>query len=171
MNRSQREALKAKTEAIRAEKAMKAEPVLEKSRQMGRPEQLAGTLMGRKIKTVDDPDLKAAQDALAAATFGTPGKEMPKDPRPTLPEPPQKEKKPQRPWTPKANDRALMAKGRLPNGSSFTVAYDAEKMVWNGSLYVKEADLFHGQASGVFQLLHSLDDQYRAHLKAQEGQK
>lgn len=154
MNREQRAALQAKTEAIRAQKALKAEKpsvaervierltahveemenvTYEKARQMGRPEQLSGQIMQHLAP----------------------------------PEPP-KERKPQRPWTPKANDRAIMAKGRLPDGAQFTAVYDAANTLWNGMLTIPEVKTFSGRSSGIFQLLHSLDDAYRAHL---EGQK
>lgn len=137
MNRAQREALKAKTEAIRAEKAQKP------------------TVAERVIERLTD----FTEQLEAAVTEPAP-----------IP-PPKKEKKPFRPWTPRQNDRAIQAKGRLPDGARFTAVYDAANMLWHGMLEIPEAPTVSGRSSGIFQLLHELDDQWRAHLKAQEGQK
>jgi hypothetical protein len=55
--------------------------------------------------------------------------------------------------------------GRLPDGSSFNVVYDAAKVSWSGSLTVPLADgprRFEAQASGVMKLLRELDRLYRA---------
>jgi hypothetical protein len=58
--------------------------------------------------------------------------------------------------------------GRLPDGSRFEVRYDAAKEQWSGSLTVPAAGgapaTFTGSGSNLFQLLASLDGQYRATL-------
>lgn len=58
-----------------------------------------------------------------------------------------------------------LEKSRLPDGSSFTVRYSALAVRWIGTLTVPrpgdDPKVFHGEASGVFKLLTSLDFQYR----------
>jgi hypothetical protein len=54
--------------------------------------------------------------------------------------------------------------GRLPDGSRFNVAYNAEKRLWSGFLDVPGTAGFSGTASGVFNLLGKLDRQYRKSL-------
>ncbi len=58
--------------------------------------------------------------------------------------------------------------GRLPDGSRFEVQYDAAKGQWSGTLTVPNAGgasaVFTGARSALFQLLASLDEQYRASL-------
>ncbi len=58
--------------------------------------------------------------------------------------------------------------GRLPDGSRFEVRYDAAKEQWSGSLTVPAAEgaetTFTGSGSNLFQLLASLDRQYRVTL-------
>jgi hypothetical protein len=50
---------------------------------------------------------------------------------------------------------------RLPDGAVFTVAYDATRESWSGTLAV-EGQTFTGTESGVFRLLAQLDQKYRA---------
>ena len=56
--------------------------------------------------------------------------------------------------------------GRLPEGSVYSVHYDAVAVLWNGSLTVPGVGTFIGQASGVFRLLIDLDMQYRAAISS-----
>jgi hypothetical protein len=59
--------------------------------------------------------------------------------------------------------------GRLPDGSRFDVAYDAEKQRWGGTLTVPspggETATYRGSGSALFPLLTGLDAQYRASLR------
>lgn len=152
MTKDQRAALQAKTEAIRAEKALKHDP--------------SSFIVDRTPKGVTI----ICTDGLCGR-MDCPRCQGRKPAAPT-PEPlSEKPKKPKRPWTPRQNDRAIQAKGRLPDGARFTAVYDAANMLWHGMLEIPEAPTVSGRASGIFQLLHELDDQWRAHLKAQEGQK
>jgi hypothetical protein len=52
-------------------------------------------------------------------------------------------------------------RGRLPDGSTFEVCYDASKTAWHGILTVPGVGVFDGEASGVRKLLDTLDDMYR----------
>jgi len=65
------------------------------------------------------------------------------------------------------------APGRLPDGSRFEVRYDASAERWSGSLTVPTAGgepaTFTGSGSGLFPLLSSLDQQYRASGEAAGG--
>jgi hypothetical protein len=71
---------------------------------------------------------------------------------------------------------AEAVKDRLPHGSRFDVAWDAEKGQWFGTLTVPsplgEPSTFAASASGVFPLLRQLDRLYRATLpeKPEAGQ-
>ena len=58
---------------------------------------------------------------------------------------------------------------RLPDGSSFAVAYDAVAVRWRGTLTVPLVATFQAEAGAVFKLLGTLDQQYRDHL-AQRGE-
>jgi hypothetical protein len=73
------------------------------------------------------------------------------------------------PGTPKRQDKRLQKKGRLPHGSFFDVKWDATTMLWKGRLTMNIApgslQVFYGEHSGVFQLLHLLDDMYRAYVE------
>ena len=58
------------------------------------------------------------------------------------------------------------ASGRLPDGSSFAVSYDAAAERWSGTLTIPPGDsaavrVFTASASGVFNLLRALDGTYR----------
>jgi hypothetical protein len=62
-------------------------------------------------------------------------------------------------------------KDRLPHGSRFDVAWDAEKGQWSGTLAIPaeaggEAAVFTAESSGVFPLLRWLDTLYRKSLPA-----
>lgn len=53
---------------------------------------------------------------------------------------------------------------RLPDGSTFTVRYDATAVMWSGTLGVPlngRTLVFEEQASGVFRVLRLLDEQWR----------
>jgi hypothetical protein len=69
----------------------------------------------------------------------------------------------------KAQKSPVPQGGRLPDGSRFEVRYDAAQQQWSGSLTVPtpggEAATFTGSGSGLFPLLASLDQEYRATLK------
>lgn len=54
--------------------------------------------------------------------------------------------------------------GRLPDHSTFAVAYHAEKVEWSGTLIV-EGVSYHGTASGVERLLRDLAQKYREAVK------
>ncbi len=60
------------------------------------------------------------------------------------------------------------AKTRLPDGSRFEIQYDAAKQQWSGTLTVPTEGgspvAITGSRSGLFPLLASLDEQYRATL-------
>lgn len=53
--------------------------------------------------------------------------------------------------------------GRLPEGSGFTMTYNAEKKQWFGTLRVGDR-LFDSASGGVFKLLQILDRMYRDSL-------
>lgn len=59
---------------------------------------------------------------------------------------------------------------RLPNGAAFSVSYDAEKVMWSGTLVIG-VQTFHGTNAAVFKLLRNLDRMYRefAGQQDQEG--
>lgn len=71
--------------------------------------------------------------------------------------------------------RAPEAKhGRLPDGSTFHVIYDAAKEEWVGGLTFHAAQVggmvvLSDRASAVFKLLRKLDAQYREWAAKQEG--
>src|SRR5947209_6900323 len=75
--------------------------------------------------------------------------------------------------SPAGHDFQMQQKGRLPDGSAFSVSYDAAAVLWRGRLTIHVpgggALEFTGEAPGVFRLLSRLDDQYRAHVQAQQG--
>lgn len=58
--------------------------------------------------------------------------------------------------------------GRLPNGASFVVNYMASHTKWYGVLKIGN-QIFEGDASGLFKLLTSLDEQYRKSLEGTHG--
>jgi hypothetical protein len=62
------------------------------------------------------------------------------------------------------------AKGRLPDGASFTVAYNSRFEMWTGRLVIGGKE-YAGEASGVFRLLGDLDKKFRAESPAAEGPK
>jgi hypothetical protein len=78
----------------------------------------------------------------------------------------------------RAEQLRRFAKGRLPDGAIFHVAYAAATESWSGTLTIGE-NVFHGSASALFHLLRHLDQQFRNFLagtlvlgtppKAQEG--
>jgi hypothetical protein len=49
---------------------------------------------------------------------------------------------------------------RLPDGAAFAVCYDAARQCWTGTLTIPGLPVFQGTQSGVFRLLHFLDQQY-----------
>lgn len=53
------------------------------------------------------------------------------------------------------------ASGRLPNGATFHVSFDAAKGEWSGTLTVPDKGEVKSAATGVFRLLEMLDEQYR----------
>lgn len=70
--------------------------------------------------------------------------------------------------------------GRLPDGATFDVRYDAAAEAWTGTLTIPAAvatelageladKIFTGSASGVFRLLQDLDGRYRA-WRREQGQ-
>ncbi len=75
----------------------------------------------------------------------------------------QKPPKPFTPHTSAQHDTVMRKRGRLPNGSAFSVRFSSEKDEWEGTLTVGKHD-FHGKASGVFRLLGDLDTKYRASM-------
>jgi hypothetical protein len=66
----------------------------------------------------------------------------------------------------KNRERALARRpqlhGRLPDGSSFLLTYDAAAECWGGTLEVSGVGSFSGRAVAVFGLLKLLDEKYRA---------
>lgn len=91
-------------------------------------------------------------------------------------EPPKKVEQPKKkPPISKADrlDGKVLRKGRLPDGSSFDVKWDATAELWKGRLVMVlngEAMQFYGEHSGVFALLSKLDNQYRAVVRSREQQ-
>lgn len=71
-----------------------------------------------------------------------------------------------KPALPKAKklDKAMADKGRLPDKSTFILAYNAEKQEWSGVLNVPGMASFDATKSGVFGLLQKLDWMYRLSL-------
>ncbi|HEX4607790.1 MAG TPA: hypothetical protein VH092_06250 [Urbifossiella sp.] len=67
---------------------------------------------------------------------------------------------------PEFHDNVATTKGRLPDGSAFTLCYLAGDRRWAGELTIPGAPPFKAEASGAFQLLHDLDDLYRAWKQA-----
>lgn len=68
-------------------------------------------------------------------------------------------------------DGKVLRKGRLPDGSSFDVKWDATAELWKGRLVMVlngEAMQFYCEHNGVFALLSKLDNQYRAVLRERE---
>ena len=55
--------------------------------------------------------------------------------------------------------------GRLPDGATFHVVYDATAEKWTGRLSVPEAGTFDSSAGGVFKLLQKLDGQFRGAIR------
>lgn len=112
-----------------------------------------------------------AQDARSASQTG-------QDTPPVLSMPPRKPQQPQKAnikpkargfRPPAAHDRQIEHKGRLPDGARYETRYCAVGERWTGTLTVPLADgrteSFSGQASGLFKLIHWLDDQYRLFLR------
>jgi hypothetical protein len=58
---------------------------------------------------------------------------------------------------------------RLPHGSAFAVAWDADRHEWSGTLSVPGYELFSGSAEAVFWLLKDLDLKYRAAVRRRAG--
>lgn len=83
---------------------------------------------------------------------------------------PPKSKQKKVPLTPRGRDAHVEQKGRLPHGSSFSLAWDANAERWFGILTIadvgpfKAVGPFSGKARGVFRLLTELDDAYRQSL-------
>jgi hypothetical protein len=75
---------------------------------------------------------------------------------------PQDDKTPPPPKNPEKRGNHYL-KGRLPDGASFAVAYDATAERWQGTLTIGTT-VFQGETSGVFRLLEQLDKEYRASL-------
>jgi hypothetical protein len=65
--------------------------------------------------------------------------------------------------------------GRLPDGATFRVSYDAPTKTWSGTLEVKvpgaPSRSFQGSARAVFRLLADLDQQYRQEATVAAGDK
>jgi hypothetical protein len=60
--------------------------------------------------------------------------------------------------------KAIDLRGRLPHGSQFEVQYDAERLMWSGTLATTvngSPVKFVGEASGLFGMERDLDRQYR----------
>jgi hypothetical protein len=89
-----------------------------------------------------------------------------------------KKQKKHRPTGVHGHEKAMAAKGRLPEGSHFEATYGDGH--WNGFLSIPGSHRamltaiptiagirFEGTASGLFRLLSMLDDQYRAWVAAQ----
>lgn len=75
--------------------------------------------------------------------------------------------------TPEQRDQQVEKKGRLPDRSRFDVQWDATAKKWSGSLVIETATgpkVFSGKNSGVFLLLHKLDDQYREWVARNTGE-
>ena len=78
------------------------------------------------------------------------------------------------PLSPDGHDNAEHAYGRLPDGSTVQMSYDASKQLWMGTLTIlshPDKPIFGDIRSGQFRLLHCLDLQYRKWLKEQEAEK
>jgi hypothetical protein len=58
-------------------------------------------------------------------------------------------------------------KGRLPDGATFNVTWDAAAGRWSGTLTVPGVGAFTDSRPGLFKLNRALDDQYRATLPAE----
>jgi hypothetical protein len=56
---------------------------------------------------------------------------------------------------------------RLPDGAVFTALYDAAQQQWTGTLALSQGPVFEVSRTGVFQLLRSLDAQYRRFVQEQ----
>lgn len=78
-----------------------------------------------------------------------------------------KPKKEKIPHKPKALDKFIEKKGRLPDGSIFVATWDAKRMIWDVTLTVMDPvkPTHHGSASGLFRSLVNTDNAYRDHLK------
>ena len=70
---------------------------------------------------------------------------------------------PQEPSVPKFKrlDAAMTKAGRLPDGATFTVSYDAKEGRWAGFLQIDGLPPLKDSSSGVFKLLTKLDYQFR----------
>ncbi len=68
------------------------------------------------------------------------------------------------------SERKMAKRGRLPDGATFLMGYDAGKKEWLGTLTV-EGVQFTLRAGGVFRLLEQLDKMYRSSLVPTEGDK
>jgi hypothetical protein len=85
---------------------------------------------------------------------------------------PKKSKSPKRQKTQAERHDQRMGAKRLPHLSRFDCTYDDNKKQWKGMLHINgdtEGNghpLFHGEHSGIFGLLISLDRKYREHLAA-----
>lgn len=84
------------------------------------------------------------------------------------PETPAKPKKEKIPHKPKALDKFVQKKGRLPDGSIVVATWDATRVMWNVTLTVMDAvkPTHLGEASGLFRAIVAADNAYRDHLKA-----
>lgn len=102
------------------------------------------------------------------------------------PKPKQKEKPPQKQQkkkkktrkplpTPEEHDARLGKKPRLPNGAMYRVEWCEKSGMWAGFLRIwnptGDCLEFRSEATGVFRLLHVLDEQYRTWLKESQLRK
>jgi hypothetical protein len=76
-------------------------------------------------------------------------------------QPPREDRKP-RPAG--QRDRAMVKRGRLPDGSCVRAIWIEGRGVWVGEL-VTDGAVIHHQADGLFRLLEELDTKYRQWLK------
>lgn len=94
---------------------------------------------------------------------------------------PKKDKLPKHPYR---KYHPEVVKGRLPHGSQFKVVFDAERVLWKGSLEVPcetpdvgqgpvgmKYKLFEDTASALFWLLGKLDEQFRVWRAAVDAEK
>lgn len=131
-------------------------------------------------KIIDDAIDKGKRSILKKATDQIVGnvvaQNRAKEPKGEVkpPPPPQQPRKKHKhrplPLTPDERDQLFKRKHRLPNGAMFTAVYDAEAVMWSGTLYTAglSGSRFTHSGPGLYRMLSELDDLYLATLKPAE---
>lgn len=97
------------------------------------------------------------------------------------PQPPQQPRKKHKhrplPLTPDERDQLFKRRHRLPHGAHFEATYDADAVIWKGTLILsgepneegRTWHTFNHSGPGLYRMLSELDDLYLATLKPQSG--